>query len=118
MRRVLTAAALIPPVVYITLWSPYWAVFTVVAVVACLCYCEYSGIAARFEYGSGGPLGYIAGLLLLAWMGEVWLLLTVLALLALTLAMRSPDLTHSLPQASLFLMGAVYVFGSWKCALL
>ena len=58
-----------------------------------------------------------AGLLMLVFEGESWLLLTGIALLVLALAMRAEDLAKALPRASLLFIGVVYVFGSWKCAL-
>jgi len=118
MKRVVTAIALIPIVVYLVLWANFWLFLAVVATVACLCYREYDGIAAAHGYGTPGPMGYGAGLLLLVAGRDEWLLLTGFAMLALALAMRDEDLTHSLPGAALRLMGLVYVFGAWKCAIL
>ena len=118
MKRVLTAAALVPPIVYVVLWAPYWVLFAVVAIVAFLSYREYSDIAGRMTPGAATPLGYAAGLLVLAWPGETWLLFTLLALLAMALAMRAENLADSLPRAAYFLTGVVYVFGCWKCVLL
>lgn len=117
MKRVLTAAALIPIIVYVVLWANYWIFLAVLIAVACICYREYDGIAARFGSGAPGIIGYGGGLALLTWRGEAWLLLTILALLALALAMRVRDLAASLPRAALLLMGIVYIFGSWKCAI-
>jgi phosphatidate cytidylyltransferase len=44
--------------------------------------------------------------------------LTVLALAGLSLATRSADLAETLPRASFLLFGVVYIFGSWKFAIL
>src|SRR5205085_5550269 len=44
--------------------------------------------------------------------------LTVLALTGMSLAMRSEDLAEVLPRASTLLLGVVYIFGAWKCAIL
>ena len=46
-----------------------------------------------------------------------WLLLTAAALIALAVMMRTGDPAKSLPRAGLLLLGIVYVFGCWKCAL-
>lgn len=120
MKRVVTALALIPIVVYVVFWAPYWGFLGVVALVACLCYREYDALSAKYGYGEPGPMGYGAGLLLLAplpepW--EPWLLLLAAALISLTLAMRAEDLAQTLPNAAFRLMGIVYIFGTWKCAL-
>ena len=117
MKRVLTAIALIPIVVYVVLWANFWIFLAVLATVACLCYREFDGIAAGYGFGAPGPLGYGAGLLLLIPIPEPWLLVTIVALLVLVLAMREANLATSLPGAALRLMGIVYVFGAWKCAM-
>jgi phosphatidate cytidylyltransferase len=62
-------------------------------------------------------MGYAAGLMLLAPLPEAWLFLAAVALLALVLAMRADNLATSLPRAALQLMGIVYIFASWKCAI-
>jgi phosphatidate cytidylyltransferase len=117
MKRVLTAAALIPIVVYVVLWANAWIFLAVLFAVAFLCWREYDGIASAYGFGAPGLVGAVAGYLLLAWPAETWLYLTVLALAALALAMRADDLAKSLPRAALLLTGVVYVFGAWKCAI-
>jgi phosphatidate cytidylyltransferase len=117
MKRVLTAAALIPIITYVVLGANFWVFLGVLIAAAFLSYREYDGIAARFGYGAPGPIGYGAGLLLLVWEGETWLVILGAALGALALAMRTDDLAKTLPRAALFLMGLVYVFGCWRCAI-
>jgi len=117
MKRLLTALALIPIVVYTVLFANFWIFLAVVMAVACLCYREYDAIATAYGFGAPGPLGFAAGLLMLVFEGESWLLLTGIALLVLALSMRAEDLAKALPRASLLFIGVVYVFGSWKCAL-
>jgi phosphatidate cytidylyltransferase len=117
MKRILTAAALIPIVVYVVLWANFWAFFAVLATVAVLCYREFNNVAEAYGFGAPGPLGYGAGLLLLVWWQETWLLVLGIALMLLALAMRGDDLAKSLPRAALLLAGIVYIFGCWKCAV-
>jgi phosphatidate cytidylyltransferase len=117
MKRVLTAVVLIPIVAYVVLWADFWIFLAVLAAVACLCYREYNEIAGGYGFGAPGPIGYGAGLLLLVWEGDAWLLTVVAGLIALTMVMRSEELEKSLPRASLLLTGIVYIFGCWKCAL-
>jgi phosphatidate cytidylyltransferase len=119
MRRLLTAAALIPVIVYVVIFSNPWVFLGVVATVAFLCYREYNTIAAGYGFGEPGPFGYAIGLGMLLWTAHPWpwLLITVAALVASALAMQAKDLAHALPRASLLLMGVVYIFGCWKCAL-
>ncbi|HEX3876052.1 MAG TPA: phosphatidate cytidylyltransferase [Bryobacteraceae bacterium] len=117
MKRVLTAAALIPPVIATIFLAPYWVFFAVVALVAVLCYAEYDSIAASYNFGAPGPLGYVAGLALLWVPGGAWLIIVAAALIAFTLSLRSADLAHALPRSALLVTGVVYVFGTWRCAL-
>src|SRR5579883_587441 len=117
MKRILTALALIPVVVSVVLWANAWIFLAVLFAVAYLCWREYDGIAAAYGFGAPGLIGAAAGYVLLAWPAETWLYLVVLALAALTLAMRADDLAKSLPRAALMITGVVYVFGAWKCAI-
>jgi phosphatidate cytidylyltransferase len=117
MKRVLTAAALIPFAAWVVLGANFWIFLAVLALVAALCYREYDAIAGAYGFGAPGPLGYGAGLLILVSQGDTWLLLVAAALAALALAMRSDQLSHALPSAGLLIGGVVYIFGCWKCAL-
>ena len=38
-------------------------------------------------------------------------------LLAMTLALRVRDLASALPSAAVFLLGVIYIFGAWRCAI-
>jgi phosphatidate cytidylyltransferase len=49
---------------------------------------------------------------------EGLLVLTLFAMAVLALAMRAGDLRQSLPRASVTLLGVVYVFGTWRFAVL
>ena len=119
MKRVITSLVLIPVVLYIVILGPTPVVFAAVAVAALLCYREYRGIAGGYGVTDLGPVGYAAGLGLLAVSSEdAGIYLTVVALLAIALAMRSAELTATLARASAMLLGVVYIFGSWKCAIL
>jgi phosphatidate cytidylyltransferase len=118
MKRVLTAAALVPLVVYVVLWANSWIFLAVVFAVAYLSWREYDSIAARYGFGAPGILGAVAGYLFLAWQNDTWLLLALVALAAMALAMRADELVRALPNAALLLIGVVYVFGGWKCAIL
>jgi CDP-diglyceride synthetase len=61
MKRVVTALFLVPIAVYSALFAPWWILFTVIAIVALLAFREYAAIT-----GSFAPLGYVAGILILA----------------------------------------------------
>ena len=116
MKRLLTAVALIPIVVYAVLFAPNWAFLAVLVAVALLSYREYDHVAAAYGFGAPGPMGYGFGLLLLALRGEAWMALVAAALISLALAMRG-DLAKTLPRAALLTLGVAYIFGCWKCAV-
>ncbi len=119
MKRLLTAALLIPFVLYVVYFGPGWALFGVTALVALICYSEYLGLAAGYGIARPGPLGYAAGLLVLAMRPEDgYLILTLVALVALSLVLRLEDLRQALPQAAFVLFGILYIFGTWKFAIL
>ena len=118
MKRVLTALLLAPLIIYVVLWSPPVALLSVTALVALLCYHEYTGIAAAYQAGVWGPLGYGAGLLILALPGDGAALYAGIAtaLIALSLALRADDLRAGIVRAAFVVLGVVYIFGCWRFA--
>lgn len=118
MKRVLTSLILIPLVLYVVILGQPWMVFAAVTLAAMLCYREYCGIAAGYGVTRLGPVGFAAGLGVLALSEGGAIFLTVVALAGISLAMRSHDLAEVLPRASAMLLGVVYIFGTWKCAIL
>src|SRR3954468_22373582 len=117
MKRVLTALGLNPSVVWVVLFANSWIFLAVLATVACLCWYEYNEIAGAYGFGKPGPVGYGAGLAVLAWGWEVhWLALVGFTVVVLIMVMRDKELAHALPRAALLVLGVIYVFGCWKCA--
>jgi phosphatidate cytidylyltransferase len=119
MKRVLTAAALIPIVCYVVLWANQWIFLAVLALAAVLTWRECREITLP---DSGGDLswlslvGHAAGLLLLFTVaGNWWLIVLPLASAAL-LSKRATDLER-LPRVAVFALGIFYVFGAWWCAI-
>jgi phosphatidate cytidylyltransferase len=117
MKRVVTALLLIPFFCYITLWAPQWAFLVTVAAVAVLCFREYSELAALHGIRKPGLFGYVAGLLLLLLPGKDGAFFVLVAILALALALRSPEMAQALPDAAALLLGVAYVFGSLRCGV-
>lgn len=114
MKRILTGLILAPLIGYVVLWGPDPLFLAVLAAVALLCFHEYSGLVAGCGVERPGPLGYAAGLLVLLFPQEPFLLLVVVALLALTLALGSANLAGGLPRAGALLLGVVYIFGALR----
>jgi phosphatidate cytidylyltransferase len=117
MKRVATAAVLIPAVAYVAVWGPQWLFLLVLSAVALLSFREYCSIVAAHRIEAPGPAGYAAGLLVLLVPKDEILLVTLLALVALGLMLRSAEMARGLPGAAAFLLGIVYIFGAWRCAV-
>src|SRR5438045_3462939 len=113
MKRVVTATLLIPIVLSVIIWGSPLMLFAGVAIVAVICFSEYRGIASGYGVGKLGPLGYAAGLALLAIDRLELLLLVLFALLALTLTIRFEGQEKTLPWASVLTLGVLYIFGPW-----
>jgi phosphatidate cytidylyltransferase len=120
MKRLLTAAALVPLFFYLVVFSPNWLFLPSLALVAALCYYEYLGIAAasfpQHPSQQRNAFGYAAGLLLLVLPNQEGLFLVVAALLLMILLLRTRDLSGFLPLAAVTVFGIVYTFGAWRYA--
>src|ERR1700722_2412111 len=101
MKRIVTAAALIPIVVYVVLGANYWVFAAVVTLAAILSYREYDSLARAYGFGSPGPLGYAAVVSLLFWIADSWLIVLASALMAFAISMRDSDLAKALPRSAL-----------------
>jgi phosphatidate cytidylyltransferase len=113
MRRVLTALVLFPIAVYGTFFAPQPVFVAIVAIVALLCFHEYSGIVAAHGIDRPGWLAAVAGLLVL--FNPAPLVLVGVALLAT--ALHATELRRVLPAAATAAFGVVYVFGAWRTAI-
>jgi phosphatidate cytidylyltransferase len=116
MKRVATALILIPVVVWLVLQAPRWAFAAALAAVGLLAFHEFDRIASLQSVARAGWPGMAAGLVLL-FAPDPFLVIALVALAAMTLALRVRDLAVALPSASVFLLGVVYIFGAWRCAL-
>lgn len=113
MKRVLTALALVPFAIYAIFFGPPWFFLFSAVAMALLCYSEYSNIVAAYGIEAPGLPGAAAGLLLFFDIAYVRLV----ALVALILSLRRRDLANGLAYAAAMTLGAVYIFGAWRCAI-
>ncbi|HEX4134370.1 MAG TPA: phosphatidate cytidylyltransferase [Bryobacteraceae bacterium] len=114
MKRVVTALFLIPIAVYSALFAPWWVLFGVIALVALLCFREYATIT-----GSFAPLGYVAGLLILAAPQHETILLIILSTLAaMCLMLFADDPAKGFTSSAALALGTIYIFGAWKTGIL
>ena len=118
MKRVLTAALLIPAVTYVALWGHWTLFYACVAAVSILCFLEYQGLCARHGIFVSRIFGIAAGLVVLLLPRIDLTLLTLIALFAMCLAMGASPLSGALPQAAALTLGVVYIFGAWRSAIL
>jgi len=116
MKRVLTAAILIPPSVWLIYWGPGLAVQAVIALMAVLCFYEYLGLLKGYGWDTLGPAGFAAGLVLLLIPQADLLFVALIALFLMALSLRAGDVKTVLPQSAAVLLGVVYIFGAWRCA--
>jgi phosphatidate cytidylyltransferase len=118
MKRVVTAALLALFAVYLIFWAPYWVFALGVAAVGALCYWEYSGLVKGHSIQRPGVFGFLAGLLVLFAPQHLVLLgFGLLAVLALTTALRYEDLRDVLPQVACAILGGLYCFTPWRFAI-
>ena len=117
MTRILTALLLIPTFCYLVLWAPSGAFLAAVAIVAGLCFHEYANLAALHKIVKPGLFGFVAGLLVLLLPARDLGLFTLIAIMAMALAIRLQKLSEVLPYAAATLLGVAYVFGSLRCGV-
>jgi phosphatidate cytidylyltransferase len=113
MKRVLTTLALVPFAVYSMFFAPYWFFVAVAAAMAFLCYDEYSNLVRAHAIDEPGVLGAFAGFLLFFDISYI----RITALIALLSMLRIPDLSLALAHAASMVLGAVYIFAAWRCAI-
>ena len=114
MKRVVTALFLVPIAVYSALFAPWWILFALIAMVALLAFREYAAITESFA-----PLGYVAGILILAAPQHETILLIILSTLAaLCLVLSANAPAKGFAGAAALVLGIIYIFGSWKAGIL
>jgi phosphatidate cytidylyltransferase len=113
MKRILTGLLLAAFAAYAIFFAPHPVFVAIVALMACLCYYEYAGIAAASGVEGAMWLGFGGGLLVLLRPDT----LLPVALTILAAALLSRDLAKALGFAAATVLGIVYVFGSWSTAI-
>ena len=117
MKRVLTALVLLPLVVWIVLAGPQWSLMALMAAVGLIAFHEFDDIAAAQGVSRSGLAGLAAGLVVLFVPEPVWVAIVVLSLVLMALELRQTDLATAMTSAAVALLGVIYIFGAWRCAL-
>ena len=115
MKRLITAAFLIPFIAWVTLAAPQSVFLVVLATTGLLAYREFDQIAAANGIARAEVPGMICGLALLV-TPQPAAVLVLIVLLGMALAMRVNNFSAALPAAGSFILGVIYVFGAWRCA--
>jgi phosphatidate cytidylyltransferase len=118
MKRILTAAVLIPIVVWTVLYAPHAVLLAVLALVGIGAYLEYDAIAAGHGLTPGGWLAIAAGIAFLVTPQFATPLLILAAVVLITVRLGAANLAQVLPSASASVLGILYIFGAWHCAIL
>ena len=118
MKRVLTALILVPIVSWIILRGSPEIFLVTVALLASMCWFEFSQMIAPLCLQFPRWAGFIPGIALLYTRDRGELLIILTAIAALVVALRGSELAKVLPSAAIFLMGVLYIFGAWKTAIL
>jgi len=117
MKRIITALVLLPLVVWVVLAGPLWALLVLLALVGLIAFHEFDTIAGAQGVAKSGWAGMAAGLALLFTPEPVWITIVIAAVFLMALGLRQPDFTKSLTSSATALLGVVYIFGAWRCAL-
>lgn len=117
MTRILTALVLIPLVVWVVLAGPQWALLAMMAAVGLVAFYEFDSIAAKQGIARSGLAGMLAGLAFLLTPEPAWLTLVIASAALMTLELRQSDLAKAMSGAAAALLGVVFIFGAWRCAL-
>ena len=115
MKRIATALVLIPFIVWVVLGAPEWVFDAVLVAVGLLAHHEFDSIAAAHGIPRSGPAGMAAGLVLL-FAPSPEAAIVLIAIAAMTFALRFQDFREALPSAAVFVLGTIYIFGAWRCA--
>ena len=117
MKRLMTALVLIPLVAWSILAAPDWAFQLILAVVGGLAYYEFDNIVAASGGLRAGWMGIGCGVAILQF-PNAFMTVMIVCLLAMAQALRVRDMNEWLPAASRFVLGVVYIFGAWRCAVM
>ncbi len=116
MKRIATALVLIPVIVWVTLAAPEWVFKLVLAAVGLLAFHEFDQIAAENGFPKAGWAGMITGLIFML-APQPGLTIVLIAIAAMLLALRVDNLKDTMPGAAVLVLGVLYIFGAWRCAI-
>lgn len=116
MRRLLTGLALIAVAVYLIFWAPNPVFLGAALLMGLLCYREYAALVAAHGIRNPGVFGLLAGIIILFWPEYVTVGVSLVVVLAFTVALRTDSLREILPHVACAILGAFYTFAPWYFA--
>lgn len=117
MKRIITAAWLVPFGIYSIFFAPAWFFVLAVCMLSVLCFREFARMVENQGLVSFSLTGYVAGLALLTLPEIGWTSVAVLPLLALGLSLRVEDFKTGFASAGALVLGILYIFGAWRCGI-
>jgi phosphatidate cytidylyltransferase len=118
MKRVLTAAVLVPIVVGAVLWAPHAVFVGLLVLIGLGAFHEFDQIAAAHGLIRGSGFAMAAGVAFLLTPQFAAPLLILSALLLMSVHLTTANLPQALPSVGVSVLGIVYIFGGWHCAIL
>ena len=118
MKRVITAAVLIPLVVWTVIWAPQWAFLIVAALIGAGAFHEFDNITAAHGIAPSRWWGILLGVIFMLMPDHAIPVLVVIAGIMLAWRIDAPDFSKVLPSVGAMILGIVYIFGAWRCAIL
>jgi phosphatidate cytidylyltransferase len=116
VRRFLTAAVLVPLVVWGVLWAPSAVFLGIMALIGVGAFREYDTMVEGHAIAASGWMGVALGLAFLLTPEPLQATLAIIAVIAMAWQLRETSLERALPGAGAALLGVLYVFGGWRCA--
>jgi phosphatidate cytidylyltransferase len=118
MKRIITAAVLIPLIVWTVIWAPTWAFLIVTAVIGAAAFYEFDGIVAAHGIAPTKWWGIILGVIFMLLPEPGVPILVVIAAILIAWQLDAKDFSKILPSVGAAILGIVYIFGAWRCAIL
>ncbi len=117
MKRLLTAAWLVPFGALSIFWAPRPVFVVIVSCLALLCYREFIRMVENQGLKSFAFIGSVFGVLLLVAPQLQWPDFLLLSLLGLGFSLRVDDFRIGFASAAAFVLGILYVFGAWRAGI-
>lgn len=118
MKRIITAAVLIPLIVWTVIWAPQWFFLTVLALIGAASFYEFDVIVGTHGIGRSEWWGIILGVLFMLAPQPSVPVLVVIAGIMIGWRLDAKDFSKVLPSVGAAIFGIVYIFGAWRCAVL